>query len=86
MENYDVLLYPLISEKAVNSVETENKITFVVKKSATKQDIKRALEDAYKVKVDSINVLNDTDGKKKAIIKLNKQFKASELSNKLGMV
>lgn len=86
MESYDVLLYPLISEKAVNAVETENKITFVVKKSATKQDIKRALEEAYKVKVDYINVLNDTDGKKKAIIKLNKQFKASDLSNKLGMV
>jgi ribosomal protein L23 len=86
MENYDVLLYPLISEKAVNAVEAENKITFVVKKTATKQDIKRALEEAYKVKVDSINILNATDGRKKAIIKLNKQFKASELSNKLGMV
>lgn len=86
MENYDVLLYPLISEKAVNAVEVENKITFVVKKSATKQDIKRALEDAYKVKVDSISILNDNAGRKKAIIKLNKQFKASDLSNKLGMV
>ena len=86
MENYDVLLYPLISEKADNSGEVENKITFVVKKSATKQDIKRALEDAYKVKVDSISILNDNAGRKKAIIKLNKQFKASDLSNKLGMV
>jgi len=86
MEYYDVIFHPLISEKAVNMIETENKIVFVVSPKATKTDVKKAVEDAYKVKVDNVNILNDTKGKKRAIVKLNKQFKASDLSSKLGMV
>ncbi len=86
MEYYDVIYYPLISEKAVNMIETENKIAFLVNKDATKLDIKKAVEDAYKVKVDSVNIILDTKGNKRAFVKLNKQFKASDLSSKLGMV
>lgn len=86
MEHYNVIFYPLISEKAVSMIETENKIVFIVNPKSTKTEIKKAVEDAYKVKVDSINVVNDTKGQKKAIVKLNKQFKASDLSSKLGMV
>jgi ribosomal protein uL23 len=86
MEYYDVIFHPLISEKAVNMIETENKIVFVVSSKATKSDVKKAVEDAYKVKVDNVNILNDTKGQKRAIVKLNKQFKASDLSSKLGMV
>jgi len=87
MEYYDVIFHPLISEKAVNMIETENKIVFVVSPKATKADVKKAVEDAYKVKVDNVNILNDTKkGQKRAIVKLNKQFKASDLSSKLGMV
>jgi len=85
-EYYDIILYPLVSEKAVNMIEAENKITFIVNPKSTKAEIKQALETAYKIKVDSVNVLNDTKGHKRAIVKLNKQFKASDLSNKLGMV
>ncbi len=86
MEYYDVIFHPLISEKAINMIETENKIVFVVNPKATKLDIKKAVEDAYKVKVDNVNILNDMKGHKRAIVKLNKLFKASDLSSKLGMV
>ena len=81
-----ILLYPLISEKAVSMVEAENKIVFIVSPTASKPQIKKAVEDTYKVKVDKVNILTDTKGRKRAIIKLNKQFKASELSSKLGMI
>lgn len=86
MEYYNVLIHPLISEKAVSMIETENKIVFVVNPKSTKAEVKKAVEDAYKVKVDNVNMLNDTKGQKRAIVKLNKAFKASELSSKLGMV
>lgn len=86
MEYYDVIYHPLISEKAVNMVEMENKITFIVNPKATKPEIRKAVEDAYKVKVEKVNVLNDLKGKKRAIVKLAKQFKATDLSSKLGMV
>jgi len=86
MENYDILINPVISEKAVNGIEIGNKIIFRVAKSATKPEIKKAMEETYAVKVDKINIVNDTKGYKKAIIKLNSKFKASELSSKLGMI
>ena len=86
MEYYNIIFHPLISEKAVSLIETENKIVFIVNPKSTKIEIKKAVEEAYKVKVDSVNVLTDMKGQKRAIVKLNKQFKASELSSKLGMV
>lgn len=86
MESYDVLIRPLISEKAVNMIETENKIVFLVRNAATKLDIKKAMEKEYKVKVDNVNTVITRKGQKRAIIKLAKEFKASDLSNKLGMV
>jgi len=86
MQYYDIIYHPLISEKAVNMIEAENKIIFIVNRKATKSEIKKAVEDAYKVKVVNVNVLIDSKGQKRAIVKLNKQFKATDLSSKLGMV
>lgn len=82
----EVILFPLISEKAVNMIEAENKLCFVVNKKATKTDVKKAVEEAYAIKVDSVNVLLDRKGRKKAIVKVNKQFKADEIATKLGVI
>jgi ribosomal protein uL23 len=82
----NTLNYPVVSEKAVNMIEAQNKITFIVDKKATKPEIKKAIEERYKVGVESVNVMRDMKGRKKAIIKLKKEFKASELASKIGMV
>ncbi|HLD58533.1 MAG TPA: 50S ribosomal protein L23 [archaeon] len=82
----EVVLYPLITEKAVNMIEAENKICFVVNSKATKSEIKKSVEKMYSVKVDSVKTLNDLKGKKKAFVKLNKQFKADELATRLGVL
>jgi len=81
-----IFLYPLVSEKAVDKIEKENKLTFIVKKEATKQDIKKAFEDEFKAKVDKINIIKDMKARKKAIITVNKQFKASNIAMKLGII
>lgn len=86
MQIYDVLEHPIVSEKAVSMIETENKIVFKVNKDADKYDIKDAVEKIYNVKVLAVNVVNDTKGQKKAIVKLDPKFKATELASKLGMV
>jgi ribosomal protein uL23 len=85
-ENYEVILFPLITEKAVNMIESENKLCFIVDKRATKANVKRAVEQAYAVKVDSVRVLNDLKGRKKAIVRVNKAFKADEVATKLGVI
>jgi ribosomal protein L23 len=48
----EVIRYPLISEDAVTLIEAENKITFIVDANASKNDIRRAVEELYEVKVD----------------------------------
>ena len=86
LEHHEVILFPLITEKAVNIIESENKLCFVVNKKATKADVKRAVEEAYAIKVDSVRVLNDMKGRKKAIVSVNKAFKADEIATKLGVI
>ncbi len=86
LEYREVILFPLITEKTVNMIEAENKLCFVVSNKATKADVKRAVEEAYAIKVDSVNVLFDRKGRKKAIVKVNKQFKADDIATKLGVI
>ncbi len=86
LHDLEVLLYPLVTEKAVNMIEAENKITFVVNDNTNKTEIRKVLQEAYGVKVEKINVVRDMKGRKKAIIRLDKKFKASELATKLGVL
>ena len=82
----EVIIYPLVSEKAVGAIESQNKISFIVNKKASKTDVKNAVEQLYSVKVESVKTMNDMQGRKKAIVRLDKKFKAQELATKLGVV
>ena len=80
------LLYPLTTEKSVRQVESENKIVFIVDNKATKQSVKREFEKLMKTKVESVNITNTHDGRKKAFIKLKKGVNALDLATELGMM
>jgi large subunit ribosomal protein L23 len=54
--HYDVLLSPVITEKATMASEL-NKVVFKVAGSATKPQIKEAVEKLFDVKVKSVNTL-----------------------------
>jgi len=82
----EIVLFPLITEKAVDAIERDNKLTFIVGKKATKQEIKADIEKEFKVKVDRVNVINDLKGRKKAIVQINKKFKANDIAMKLGVI
>lgn len=85
MELGEVILYPYMTEKAVRLTE-KNKIVFVVSRSSGKLEIKNAVEGMYGVKVEKINTVISQHGKKKAYVLLAKEFPASELASKLGML
>ena len=71
MEEYEVLKYPVSTEKCLKIMETENKIVFIVDRKARKQLIKKVIEETFKVKVNKVNTLIGREGKK-AYIKLEK--------------
>ena len=81
----NIILYPLMTEKAVDQIEGQNKLTFIVNLKANKYKVKRAVEELYEVKVDKVNLLITSKGLKKAFIKLKPEFKASDLAIKLGI-
>ena len=78
-----VLLYPVTTEKAVNMLQLQNKLTFIVEPKATRGEIKKEVEAKFDVKVEKVNVLNMLSGKRKAFVKLTKDFKADDVAAKL---
>ncbi|ADH88760.1 Ribosomal protein L25/L23 [Ancylobacter novellus DSM 506] len=54
--HYDVIVSPVITEKATTASE-HNKVVFKVALSATKPQIKEAVEKLFDVKVESVNTL-----------------------------
>lgn len=59
-----VLLAPVITEKATNIAEQNQQIAFRVATDATKPEIKAAVELLFKVEVEAVQVLNQ-NGKAK---------------------
>lgn len=55
-KNYNTILGPVITEKATQNSEF-NQVTFKVRLEATKPEIKKAVEQLFKVKVNRVNTL-----------------------------
>ena len=53
-----VILAPVVTEKATMLAEKSNQVAFRVVADATKPEIKAAIELLFKVEVDSVQVLN----------------------------
>lgn len=55
---YTIILNPMRTEKGTNIQAKENKYLFKVDCNANKFEIKKAVEEIYKVKVDKVNTIN----------------------------
>ena len=96
MTAYDIIIEPILSEKSYDGIANK-RYTFKVVKSATKTQIKAAVEQIFQVKVDKANTSN-YDGKvkrmgrnegrrsafKKAIVTLTDDSKAIEFFESLA--
>lgn len=96
MTAYDIIIEPILSEKSYDGIANK-RYTFKVAKSATKTQIKVAIEQIFQVKVDKVNTSN-YDGKlkrmgrnegrrsafKKAIVTLTADSKAIEFFESLA--
>ena len=81
---FNILLYPHLAEKSAALIDTQNKIVFVVNPNSSKNEIKKAIEVAFGVKVVDVKTENTTYGEKKAYIKLHPSTPATEVATKLG--
>ncbi|GKS60481.1 50S ribosomal protein L23 [Nitrospira sp.] len=58
IENGRILLRPLLTEKVTALRESQNTVAFVVAAKANRIQVKRAVEEMLKVKVDRVNLMN----------------------------
>jgi len=61
---YDVIVKPVVTEKSTAAAE-QNKVTFKISPTATKKDVKAAVESIFKVEVLKVNTIN-VEGKVKS--------------------
>ena len=86
MDPYNIIKYPLSTEKSIRLMEAENKLIFVVNGEATKKEIKKAIEEMFKVEVDSVNTFVNVDGEKRAYIKFSAKNPAIDIATQLGLM
>ncbi|OIN96468.1 MAG: 50S ribosomal protein L23 [Deltaproteobacteria bacterium CG1_02_45_11] len=57
MIQYDIIKRPVITEKTTNQKEAYNQITFEVDCEANRVEIKKAIENIFKVKVAGVHTI-----------------------------
>ena len=80
-----MILKPISSEKAVRLIDSENILLFEVDRKTRKAEIKKAVEEMFKVKVKSVRTLIRKN-KKLAYVRLDKSNLAIDVATKLGMI
>jgi len=92
MKPHDILIHPYVTEKTLNmlqgtpaqNLKDGNRLEFLVRREATKPEIKKAFEEQFQVKVKSVNTFVRKDGKH-AIIHLKPEFSAEEIGMRIGV-
>jgi len=90
LEPYQIILRPLVTEKGMHLSERHNAYTFEVNTLATKDDIRRAVEELWDVRVTKVRTQNrrgkprrhrmaygHTNDWKKAIVQLHEEDRIS---------
>ena len=80
-----IIEHPLVTEKAMNDMDFENKLQFLVNPDATKPEIADAVEERFDVGVDNVNTQLTMKGKKKATVKLSEDDDAQEVASRIGV-
>jgi large subunit ribosomal protein L23 len=62
MDHTQILIKPLISEKATLAKETTNQVVFYVHSAANKIEVKKAVEKAFNVTVERVNMVRKRPG------------------------
>ena len=81
-----VVKHPLSTEKAIRLMESDNKLVFVVDNSATKQDVKKAIEAMFKAKVKQVRTFVTPKGEKRAYVKFAPETPAIDVATNLGLI
>lgn len=80
-----IIRNPVSTEKAVRLMESQNTLVFVVNSKVNKDEIAKAVEFVFRVKVDKVRIVN-YENIKKAYVKLSPASNAMDVATELGMI
>ena len=80
-----VIKHPTMTEKAMDDLDFQNKLQFVVETDATKPEVSDAVETRFDVSVTSVNTQVTTDGTKKAVVTLSEADDAQDVASRIGV-
>jgi large subunit ribosomal protein L23 len=69
----DIIIEPVVSEKAYDGIDLLNAYTFLVDKRANKTEIRQAVEEIFDVKVSKVNTINRKGKKRRYGYKVGKR-------------
>ena len=83
MDPYNVIRHPFVTEKTMNLL-AENKLDFIVIRSATKPQIRTAVEALLEARVVQVRTYIDKSGKH-AIVKFGPEHNVEDLATRIGV-
>jgi len=85
MDPYNIIIKPQLTEKSMNAIDYKNELTFVVRRTAKKAQIKKAFQELFDVKVERVNTQISSRGEKIAYLKLAEDASAEDIAVKMGV-
>jgi large subunit ribosomal protein L23 len=80
-----VIEHPLVTEKAMNLMDFQNKLQFVVALDADKPEIEEAIEAQFDVTIEDVTTMVTAQGTKKATVRLSEGDDAQEVASRIGV-
>lgn len=86
LDAFSIIKYPLTTESAMKKIEDHNTLVFITDVRANKKQIKDAVAKLYDIQTKKINTLIRPDGQKKAYVRLQPDYDALDVANKIGVI
>lgn len=81
---HDILLHPIVTEKTMRLMDENNCLEFLVRRTSSKGDIKKAVETLFSCQVDTVNTRITREGKR-AIVKFGGETSAEDIGMRIGV-
>jgi large subunit ribosomal protein L23 len=81
---HEILLHPVVTEKTMRLMDENNCLEFLVHRSSSKVDIKKAVESMFSCTVATVNTRITKDGKR-AIVKFGGETSAEDIGMRIGV-
>ncbi len=84
MDPYQVIFHPSVTEKTMMIMDKNNSLEFIVRREASKPQIKAAIEKLFDCEVETVNTRITKQGKR-AIVKFGGETSAEDIGMRIGV-